>query len=742
MNISLMIVKIMLGIFYMRSDCMPLRRTILAGTSLIALAATAIAQDQTTASPTENGAIVLDKIVIDGGSGGVIDADGYVARSSATGAKIDTPFVQTPQSISSVTQQQLEDRNPQTLLDAIAYTPSARVGGFGFDPRFDSFTVRGFDVTYTGVFRDNLRQPGASSALFKTEPYGLEGVSILRGPSSALYGASGAGGLFNLISKRPTETPLHEVQVQYGTNNRYQTQFDLSGPVKEGDPLYYRLTGLWRNADTEQPSVPDDRIYIAPAFTWKPDEDTRLTILSEFSRIKTGGTAAYYYDAVTGKVSDIFAGNTAFNDSVQTQGRVGYEFETRLNDTFVFRQNARLASTKIGADWAFAYQANEIDPLLLDSSAGTFEERLTSFTIDNQLEASFDTGNFEHTLLAGVDLTKLQWKGLNGYGYTPPLDTRHPSMGRPVAPIDFQTKDVQDQLIAGIYLQDQIRYDAWTITLGGRQDWVTTDTKNTDLATSTSSDFDQSDKAFTWRAGLTYETPWGITPYASYSTAFSPNAGVNRATGNPFEPTESEQQEVGIKYQLPNSNTLITAALFNINQDNGLYYEVVELDAGPANIQVQRGKLRSRGLELEASTSLDNGLSLIASYSYMQTSIKDGPDGTVGNEISSVPTHMASAWAHYKLPENSFLYGLGVGAGVRFVGSSYGNDENTMKNSSRAFVDAAIDFDFGAIKKDYEGVKLQVNATNLFDTSKPVCSAGFCYRDQGRTVVGSLKYSW
>lgn len=127
----------------------------------------------------------------------------------------------------------------------------------------------------------------------------------MRGPSSALYGASGAGGLFNLISKRPTETPLHEVQIQYGTNNRYQTQFDLSGPVKEGDPLYYRLTGLWRNADTEQPSVPDDRIYIAPAFTWKPDEDTRLTVLSEFSRIKTGGTAAYYYDAITGKVSDI-----------------------------------------------------------------------------------------------------------------------------------------------------------------------------------------------------------------------------------------------------------------------------------------------------------------------------------------------------------------------------------------------------------------------------------------------------
>ncbi len=250
----------------------------------------------------------------------------------------------------------------------------------------------------------------------------------MRGPSSALYGASGAGGLFNLISKRPTETPLHEVQVQYGTNNRYQTQFDLSGPVKEGDPLYYRLTGLWRDADTEQPSIPDDRFYIAPAFTWKPDEDTRLTILSEFSALKPAVRPRIIMMPLRARYP-IFAGNTAFNDSVQTQGRIGYEFETRLNDTFVFRQNARLASTKIGADWAFAYQANKDDPLLLDSSAGTFEERLTSFTIDNQLEANFDTGNFEHKFLAGVDLTKLQWKGLNGYGYTPPLDTRHPSRG-------------------------------------------------------------------------------------------------------------------------------------------------------------------------------------------------------------------------------------------------------------------------------------------------------------------------
>ncbi|WP_217539548.1 TonB-dependent receptor plug domain-containing protein, partial [Stenotrophomonas sp. GbtcB23] len=109
-------------------------------------------------------------IVLDGGSGGVIDADGYVGKSSATGAKADTPFVETPQTISSVTEKQIEDRNPQSLLDAIAYTPGARVNAYGADPRYDSFFVRGSNVTNTGVFRDNLRQPAAGYGLFLTEP--------------------------------------------------------------------------------------------------------------------------------------------------------------------------------------------------------------------------------------------------------------------------------------------------------------------------------------------------------------------------------------------------------------------------------------------------------------------------------------------------------------------------------------------------------------------------------------------
>ena len=716
-------------------------RFALAGTSLLALSLPVFAQDATQSTTGADGATELETLTVTGGSGGVITADGYVGTSSATGAKVDTPFLQTPQSISSVTEQQLKDRNPQTLLDTLAYTPGSRVGAYGFDPRFDSFTVRGFDVTYNGMFRDNLRQPGASSSLFKNEPYGLEGVSILRGPSSALYGASGAGGLFNLITKRPTEEPLRELQLQYGTNNRYQGQFDFSGPINDTDPLYYRMTGLLRSADTEQISVPDDRAYIAPAFTWKPDEDTKLTILGEYSRTKTGGSAAYYNDP-TGKLTDIFAGNPDFNDSVQTQARLGYEFEHRLNDVFTFRQNVRVSTLNVDADWAFAYAPNAIDPTLLDSSAGTFDERLSSVVIDNQMEAKFDTGALDHTLLAGIDYTKLRFKSLAGTGFTPPLDTNNPTQGRPTDPIDFSERVVQDQWQLGTYIQDQIRYDAWTLTAGARYDWVSTDTDNTDLTTGLTNQVSQKDKAFSGRIGLTYETDFGLAPYISYSTAFSPNAGWNKETEQPFKPTESQQEEIGIKYLLHNSNTMITAALFNIDQKNSLYYEVVDLPTGPENIQVQRGNVRSRGFELEANTSLDNGLSLIASYTYTDIKITEGPADTVGNYISSVPRHMASLWADYTLPEDGPAAGLGFGAGARFLGSSFGNDQNTTRNDARVLFDAAAHYDFAAIDKKYEGLRLQVNATNVFNRRDTVCSAGFCYRDQGRAVIGSLKYSW
>lgn len=685
------------------------------------------------------GVMVLPTIVVNGGSGGVIKSDGYVGTSSATGAKTDTPFVETPQAISSVTESQLEDRNSQSLLDAIAYTPGARVSAYGTDPRFDSFFVRGFNVTSTGVFRDNLRQPAAGYGFFATEPYGMEGVSILRGPSSALYGATGAGGLYNVITKRPTEDARREVQLQWGTHQRYQTQFDFSGPVNNTDPLYYRLTGLGRLADTEFESVSDDKLFIAPSLTWKPDEGTSFTILSEYSRSKTGGNPAYYNDSY-GHASNFEAGDPAFSELDHQQARIGWEFEHHFDDVFTFRQNARYSWQDITSKYVYTYNGAQhaLKPALVDRGSGYELHRLDAFVIDNQIEAKFATGDVDHTVLGGVDFTWSKFNSKTGYGSVDALNTLAPNYGNYIATPDLTGRTDQRQTQLGAYLQDQLRYDAWTLTLGGRYDNVSTKTDYTDLTTSTVSGDDQSEGRFSGRAGVTYETEWGFVPYASISTAFSPNIGRNATTGEAFKSTTSIQQDVGVKYLLPDQNIMLSGSVFNIDQTNGLFYEVIN----GVNTQVQRGKLRSRGVELEAVASLDNGLSFSASYTYTDIRILEGTAGTVGKYVSSVPFNMAGVWAHYTPVEGAAFYGFGMGLGARFMGKSYGDDKNSIVNSSRVLVDAALSYDFKALDRRYDGLSLQVNATNIFNRRDQTCTSGYCYLDTGRAVIGSLKYAW
>lgn len=682
---------------------------------------------------TELQAIVLQ------GSGGVITADGYVGLSSATGTKTDTPLQETPQSMSTVTEAQIKDRNPQSLTDAIAYTPGARTDAYGTDPRYDSFFVRGFNVTNTGVFRDNLRQPVAGYGYFLTEPYGIEGISVLRGPSSALYGATGAGGLYNVISKRPTEETLREVETQIGTDSRYQGQFDFSGPVADNDALLYRLTGVVRSAGTDFDYVDDDVSFIAPALTWKPDEDTKLTLLGEYSRSKTGGNPAYYNDVV-GHVSQWEAGDPSFNELDHSMGRFGWEFEHAFSENLKFRQNARWSTQDISSKYAYAYSgtAHAADPTLIDRGIGREEQRLNAFVIDNQLEATFDTGQFEHTVVGGVDFTWVDYTSSSGGASIDPLDTTNPNYGAPIATPPLTARTDQRQLQTGIYIQDQLRYDAMTLTFGGRYDWVSTDTDSTDLTSGTTSSLKQEDGEFSGRIGVTYETPWSIVPYASYSTAFSPNVGWNSTTGAPFDPTTSTQKEIGVKYLVPDANMVVTAALFDIEQDNGLFYEVIS----GVNTQVQRGRLRSRGMEIEAIASLDNGVSLAGSYTYTNLKILEGSSDTVGNYVSSVPMNMASLWVKYEMPENTAFSGLSVGAGARYQGKSYGNDQNTLTNNARVLFDASLSFDFAALDPRYKGLTLQVNAKNLFDRRDTTCTGNYCYLDPGRTVIGSLRYTW
>jgi iron complex outermembrane receptor protein len=700
-----------------RSLVWTLRRTTILAMFAVSFGATLAHAQQ----PTE-----LERLEIESESDDILVQDGYVAKQDRIGTKVDTPIVEIPQAISVVTQDQIEDQKPRTLNEILSYTASANPNGFGFDSRYDAFTLRGFPAYYNGIFRDGLRQYNGPSAWFKTEPYGIEGLTVLKGPASSLYGISGPGGIVNLVTKRPKDEQFREVELLFGEDNRYQTAFDLSGPANEDGTLLYRMTGLGRVSDTDLPGYPDDKLYIAPAMTWKPDEDTKLTVLAELSRAVTGATA-FFYNPAYGQVSDLYEGDPNWNDFTGLQGRIGYEFEHRFNDWLTVRQNLRFAAVDADLEYSGHYPPDPTDPDALARCWGHYKEDMRNFVVDNMAQFEFDTGAASHVAVAGVDYGWTDYSAENGTSYVSVEDIED-------MPLAFSGSQTMNQV--GVYLHDQMQWNGFTLFASGRYDWVDTDSLDYLF-----NDNDQKDSAFSGRVGLSYRTEWGIVPYANYSTSFSPNIGfVYDSVTNErrvARPTKGEQVEVGVKYEIPDVNAVLGAALFNIDQKDGVVYDGTFDDAGN---QIQRQlDLNSRGVELEAAASFDNGFSLLASYTYMRMKIEKGAAGTEGNELSSTPNHIVSLWGHYKFEQDK-LAGLGLGAGVRYVGESFGDDLNSFKNDDRVVVDAALSYDVGAQNPKLEGLMLQVNAKNLLDERKPVCTAGNCYWDEGRSVFGSLRY--
>ncbi|MGY3692645.1 iron complex outermembrane receptor protein [Bradyrhizobium sp. USDA 3240] len=666
-----------------------------------------------------------------GAAGTVGATTGYVATGSTAGTKTNTALIETPQSLSVVTQKELRDRNVQTLKDAVNYTPGVTTTAFGYDPRFDSFYIRGFDATYTGIYRDGLRQGGGNFAIPKIEPYGLDSVSILRGPASGLYGLGSPGGIVDVTTKRPTMTPFGEVQLQTGNYDRYQGSFDIGGPVPGSDQLYYRLTGLLRDAKTWYPGNDDDRTYIAPALTWRPDVDTSFTILSEYQSSRTAASIGNFRTP-DGQLTNIYSNDPAFSAMDQKQYRIGYAFEHNVDDVWTVRQNFRFYQVDTDAKYT---QIDSIDSStnLASRSAWRILDSFNTVTLDNQAEAKFMLGAIKNTALFGVDYGHSYYNDKIGYGAAPDLNLLTMNYGaQAIASPAFSIFNKQSTDEVGVYAQEQAKLGGFVLTLNGRQSWVSqTTTAGLDGVPST-----QKATAFTGRAGLAYVFDNGIAPYVSYATAFAPQVGVD-ASGSPFKPTTGEQKEIGIKYQMPQVPVLLTAAVFDITQDN-----VLRTDPSNMAFQAATGQVESKGVELEAKLALKQGFDLTAAYTHLNVVITQGNPDTTGNELSGIPRNSFAAFGKYTFQSGVPVEGLGLGLGVRYIGTNFGNDQNTFQNAARTLFDAVIDYDLGKLDRRLLGATARLNATNLFDTRYQTCQSGYCYAGERRQVIGTLSYRW
>ncbi len=659
---------------------------------------------------------------------------GYVGHRSVAATKTDTPLIETPQSVSVIQHEQLRDQAVRTVSEALRYTPGVVPEEYGgTDLRVDQYMVRGF--ASNNPYLDGLTTAGRYTLLApKIDPYELDRVEVLRGPSSVLYGQNIPGGLVSLISKRPPETPLHEIELQGADPRGLQGAFDFGGPLNKDGTLLYRVTGLARGGETQVDHVDTHHYFLAPAFTYKPSSDTTFTVLAKLQHSNDGMLtqnlpAQGTLDAAAfGRIpTHLFIGEPNFNKVERNSSSIGYSFEHHLNDAWTVRQNLRYAYTDTTVNMIGTAGFQPGTTLLNRFSLGA-DAHVADFAVDTQAQVKFEALGLQHTALFGIDYFRSHDKWVEQDGSAAPLDVLNPVYGQPVTlpPVDFATDDTLSQ--AGLYAQDQIKWDRWVLTAGLRHDWA--DTSTTDLLAN--STLSQDDQAFSGRAGLVYLFDNGLAPYVSYSTSFQPVIGTT-FDHTPFKPTTGEQYEAGIKYQPAGSNSFVTLSAFTIDQNN-----VLTADSDPAHpfAQVQTGAQRVRGFEASGVADLGDGLKLIGAYTYTDGRITQDNSGNVGNIPKDIPRHMASLWAD-KTIQGGPLRGLGLGAGARYIGDRYGDAGNTLRIPGNFFVDASIHY-------EYENWRFAINAKNLLDkTYVATCdNPNFCYYGLRRTVIGTVSYHW
>jgi iron complex outermembrane receptor protein len=663
---------------------------------------------------------------------------GFVPFASNAGSKTNALLIEVPQSISIVNQREMEARGVITMNEALRYTPGIQADEYGVEPRFDWLKIRGFDAQTFGVFRDGMR---FNSLAGKLDPYELESVEVLKGPSSILYGEVPPGGLINQVTKRPAAERSTEIEAQFGAYDRRQGALDTTGSIDHQQVWRYRLLGLVRNSGTQTNFTPDNRRLVAPSLTWHPSDRTNLTFLSDYQHDRTQwsqflpANGTLYNTNPNGIIPiSTFVGEPGSDFVRRNQASFGYTGDHLFSDGWNIHSNYRYqyinfkGQTLFGAGFDGTSLTNVSRELFATPNVNRFN------TVDNRALRRFQTGNWEQTVLFGYDYQHINQRstsyflfGASDINIFQPVYGQSPTLTG--APFLNNNSLLQQH---GLYAQDQIKYrNHLVFTLGGRQDFARNDVTN---FLAGGSNFSHLDTRFTGRAGITYLTSSGIAPYFAYSTSFLPNAGtyvlnpVTNLSTDPAKPSDARQIEGGVKFQPRTWTSFITASVFQINQTN-----VIVADANFNSHQ--DGEVRSRGVEIEGVASLSRGLNLHGGYTFTATdNLTDVTTANIGKWLPQTPRNQVSALADYSVPSGRFA-GLGGNFGVRFVGTNAADAANSFFVPDYTLLDASLRF-------GWRHTLFSVNATNLADKRYvATCSSlTTCYYGYARNVIGTAKY--
>ncbi|MGO1072061.1 TonB-dependent siderophore receptor [Lysobacter sp. CA199] len=696
-------------------------------TALVPALRARAAGDETPADRANGGAAVtLGDVVVRG------------QRHRETGAalKLDAPSLETPQAVSTVTRETLDEQGVRRLGEAlrnVAGVTSNDVYGF-----FDGFNIRGFDASAGATYLDGLLW---SNAMATTELSGLDRLEVVKGPASGLYGQGPLSGLVNLVSKRPQEQRFVTVDLAAGSYDLREVRIDANSPLDREGRVLARLNATWRDQDFFVDFSGAQRKYLAPSLTWSIGEATSLTVLGTWQRDRLNPwSPTTAYGSALPNPNGRLPRHRAINerDAPAVQNRdydaIGYSFEHRFSEDLVLRQSVRYSEFHDSWDhWLFV---GDVAPDLRTVGRlyyGPYDERGHDLRSDTSVSWRMNTGAIEHRWLLGYDYSKRGSSYVNTFDPGPyDLDIFAPVYGRSgLRPAFIDGKRIdQATRQRGIYLQDHLKLGARvSATLGGR--W--------DVAASGVGAGRVEDRQFSPRAGLTYALRPELAVYLNHSRSFAPQGSYRSFDGNPLPPERGVNNEIGLKYAPHDGRVDAMLSVFELTRQ-----DMASEDPQHPNFYVTRGEQRSRGLELEGQWRPDADWELSFAYAWTQAEIVRDHTLPAGARLAGVPRHSANLWARYTVPEGR-LSGLGIAVGAHAESERLANNyepldpayQRPFRLKSYTTFDAALSYD--ALRWN-----ARLNFRNLFDKRYIPGGASSTRTAFGepRTVVASVQWKF
>lgn len=651
-------------------------------------------------------------------------------------SKSNLTIMENPQPISIVTHEIIEQQQAKQLSDVLQNVNGLYITSSRGNSQ-DSFGGRGFNFGNDNIFKNGAR---VNSGVFP-EVSGLERVEVLKGGNAMLYGNVAAGGVVNLITKKPRFNFGGSVGLNAGSWDNYKTTVDFYGPLSKS--VAFRVNGAYQTADSFRDVVESQKYYFNPSFAFNIGDNSQIIVEADY--LKNEFTPDFGIGSITNKdnsysVNNLlprhaFVGADWQFQNVE-QATTGITFNHQFND--VWTLNAVASYQNYTKDYfsteRVQWSYDDADRLNWKRPVGRSyaEQNYTSLQVN--VNGEIKTGSVNHKILVGTDG---DYGTSDSYGYnlsqafygtngstdgTIYLDDPSTWASGAVPTAEKRDRNRIPTQRFGIYAQDYIELsDKFKVLAGLRYSYI--ENKDSEKKTFANNETKLSngsvDRAFSPKAGLVYMPNDNLSLFATYTNSFSANSGVD-VNDNSLKPSIIDQFEVGMKKNFWNNAVALNLSLYQIENRN--FYQAIEGNTSGKDIKEFAGRMRSQGVELDITGNPYPNLSIIAGASYNHSVYLDTPEdfGYVENQrLVRTPATTANASVFYTF--NKYVKGLKLGASAYYVGDRIAGWNDTKKtlrerNGVSRFLEVG-DYVTAAFSIGYDWNKFSVmgKVGNLFD---------------------------